>query len=163
MQCCYSVGSETPLNCRGASVGDSKTVHVVGAIIEREGSVCAARRSPERSAVRVSKCPSGKVDLAESTAQALRRLVLQELGIGITVGRFIDRSAGEAAGTTIELSCYEAILQGPDPASSTDHDALSWIHLDRLHEFEWAPGDIPIVDRLPESISMLNPTQFETP
>lgn len=144
-------------------MGDSKTVHVVGAIIEREGTVFAARRNPERSAGGLWEFPGGKVELGESPEQALRREVLEELGIGITVGRLIDRSAGEVAGTTIELSCYEAILQGPDPASSTDHDALSWIHLDRLHEFEWAPGDIPIIDRLPESLSMLNPTQFETP
>src|SRR5690625_2726231 len=95
MQCCYSVGSETPLNCRGASVGDSKTVHVVGAIIEREGTVFAARRNPERSAGGLWEFPGGKVELGESPEQALRREVLEELGIGITVGRLIDRSRSE--------------------------------------------------------------------
>lgn len=144
-------------------MGASKTVRVVGAIIEREGTVFAARRNPERSAGGLWEFPGGKVEAGETPEQALRRELHEELGIDATIGRLIDRSIGDVAGKTIELSCYEVVLHGSDPASSTDHDALTWVRLDRLNELKWAPGDIPIIARLPKSLSLPEATQDKAP
>lgn len=130
-------------------MGDSTTIRVVGAIIERNGAVFAARRNPERSAGGLWEFPGGKVEADETPEQALHRELHEELDIDTSIGQLLDRSLGEVDGTTIELSCYETVLQGPDPSSSTDHDALTWVPLDQLGELEWAPGDVPIIDRLP--------------
>jgi 8-oxo-dGTP diphosphatase len=130
-------------------VGDSNTIRVVGAIIERDGEVFAARRNPERSAGGLWEFPGGKIEVDETPEQALRRELHEELDIDTSIGQLLDQSIGEVDGATIELSCYEAVLHGPDPSISTDHDALTWVALDQLGELEWAPGDVPIIERLP--------------
>jgi len=134
-------------------VGERRLVRVVGAIIERDGTVFAARRSPERSAGGLWEFPGGKVEADETPEHALRRELREELGIDATIGRFLDRSVSEVDGTRIELSCYETMLTGPEPTRSTDHDALMWIALDQLNELTWAPGDIPIIGRLPRVLA----------
>lgn len=131
---------------------DSQTVRVVGAIIQRGATVFAARRNPERSAGGLWEFPGGKVESDETPEQALSRELQEELAIDVRVGALIDRSTSEVAGKTIELSCYEASLIGPDPSASTDHDAMTWVQVDQLHELDWAPGDIPIIQRLPRTL-----------
>lgn len=131
---------------------DSQIVRVVGAIIQREDTVFAARRNPERSAGGLWEFPGGKVEPGETPERALTRELQEELAINVTIGALIDRSTSNVAGKTIELFCYEASLLGPGPSSSTDHDAMAWVGLDQLHELAWAPGDIPIIERLPQRL-----------
>jgi 8-oxo-dGTP diphosphatase len=131
----------------------STTIRVVGAIIERNGTVFAGRRNFNRSAGGLWEFPGGKVEPGESPEAALAREIREELGSDVTVGELVDRSISKVESTTIELSCYAATLVGHDPHSSTDHDALTWIALDQLQTYEWAPGDVPIIARLPELLS----------
>lgn len=126
------------------------TICVVGAIIERNGTVFAGRRNPDRSAGGLWEFPGGKVEPGESPEAALTREIREELGSDVTVGKLVDRSTSAVGNTTIELSCFAATLLGPDPRSSTDHDALTWIAMDELQAYDWAPGDVPIIRRLPE-------------
>lgn len=128
----------------------SQIVRVVGAIIQRDGTVFAARRNPERSAGGLWEFPGGKVEPGESPEKALSRELHEELGIDVSVGPLVERSASEIDGMIIELSCYATTLRGPDPTFSTDHDSLLWVGLDRLHTLNWAPGDVPIIERLPQ-------------
>lgn len=129
---------------------ESQIVRVVGAIIQRDNTVFAARRNPERSAGGLWEFPGGKVEPGETPEQALSRELLEELSIDVSIGPLIERSASEVDGLTIELSCFATTLKGPDPTSSTDHDSLLWVGLDRLHTLDWAPGDVPIIERLPQ-------------
>lgn len=127
----------------------SERILVVGAIIERDGTVFAARRNPERSAGGLWEFPGGKVEADETPEQALTRELREELGVDVSIGELVDTSLSNVAGLTIELGCYLTELRGSDPVSSTDHDALTWVPLDQLEELDWAPGDVPIIKRLP--------------
>lgn len=127
----------------------SKRIRVVGAIIQRGNTIFAARRNPERSAGGLWEFPGGKVELGESPEEALARELREELSVDVSVGSFIDQSISEVDGATIELSCYAARLAAGEPTSSTDHDAMIWIDLDELDRLDWAPGDVPIIERLP--------------
>ena len=49
-------------------------IRVVGAIIERDGAVFAARRNAERSAGGLWEFPGGKIEAGETTVDALRPL-----------------------------------------------------------------------------------------
>lgn len=137
----------------------SKRVRVVGAIIRRNNTVFAARRNPDRSAGGLWEFPGGKIETGETPEEALARELREELDIEISVGALVDQSVSEVAGTTIELSCYTAELQGAEPTASTDHDAMAWVGLHELEQLEWAPGDIPIIERLPQTLPEAWPTQ----
>lgn len=125
-----------------------RVLHVVGAIIRRGDAVFAARRNPERSAGGLWEFPGGKVEPGETPQQALVREVHEELGVQIEVGKLVDRSQVTVGEVRVDLTCYEARLVGPEPTESTDHDALTWVPLAELGNLEWAPGDVPIIERM---------------
>lgn len=137
----------------------SKRVRVVGAIIRRNNTVFAARRNPDRSAGGLWEFPGGKIESDETPEKALARELREELDVEISVGALVDQSLSEVAGTTIELSCYAADLVGAEPTSSTDHDAMAWVDVHDLNQFEWAPGDVPIIQRLSQNLPEASPTQ----
>ncbi|ASK65906.1 DNA mismatch repair protein MutT [Brachybacterium avium] len=136
---------------------------MVGAIIRRSNTVFAARRNTDRSAGGLWEFPGGKVEPGETPEEALKRELREELDIDVSVGRFVDKSISDVAGVVIELSCYTATLVDTEPTSSTDHDAMAWIDLNDLDQFEWAPGDVPIIERLiltlPETWAAPGPTR----
>lgn len=142
---------------------DSPIVRVVGAVIVRDGTVFAARRNPERSAGGLWEFPGGKVEPGETPEEALVRELAEELSIIATVGVIVDRSLSTVGDKTIELSCYLTTLTGTEPVSSSDHDAMQWIPLPELGHWDWAPGDVPIIPRLPQRIAELRAPESEAP
>jgi 8-oxo-dGTP diphosphatase len=134
---------------------ESAVIRVVGAIVERDGAVFAARRNPDRSAGGLWEFPGGKIEPGESPEKALRRELQEELNVSVSVGPFVDRSLSDVGSVQIELSCYVAEFEGNDPVSSSDHDAMQWVPLTELSSLHWAPGDIPLLDDLPERLTSL--------
>ncbi|MEE1650239.1 (deoxy)nucleoside triphosphate pyrophosphohydrolase [Brachybacterium sp. J144] len=134
---------------------DSPVIRVVGAIVERDGAVFAARRNADRSAGGLWEFPGGKVEHGESPEAALRRELREELGVDVTVGEFVDRSLSDVGTARIELSCYAAQFAGEDPSASSDHDAMQWVPLTELSSLRWAPGDVPLLEGLPERLGSL--------
>lgn len=128
----------------------------MGAIVERDGAVFAARRNIDRSAGGLWEFPGGKIDPGESPEAALRRELQEELNVEVTVGPLVDRSLSDVGSTRIELSCYAAQFVGEDPYSSSDHDAMQWVPLPKLSTLQWAPGDIPLLESLQERLESLH-------
>ena len=135
---------------------ESPVIRVVGAIVERNGAVFAARRNADRSAGGLWEFPGGKVEAGESPEVALRRELQEELGVDISVGLLVDRSLSDVGSVRIELSCYAAEFEGDDPVSSSDHDAMTWVPLTELSSLQWAPGDVPLLEGLPERLASVH-------
>lgn len=134
---------------------ESPVIRVVGAIVERDGAVFAARRNTDRSAGGLWEFPGGKIEPGESPEAALRRELQEELNAEVAVGPFVDRSVSEVGDARIELSCYAAEFVGEDPDSSSDHDAMQWVPLAALSTLQWAPGDVPLLEDLQERLELL--------
>lgn len=134
---------------------ENPVIRVVGAIVERNGAVFAARRNAERSAGGLWEFPGGKIETGETPEVALRRELQEELGVDVAVGPFVDRSLSDVGTARIELSCYAAQFTGEDPTTSSDHDAMQWVPLTELSSLQWAPGDVPLLEGLPERLATL--------
>ena len=135
---------------------ESAVIRVVGAIVERDGAVFAARRNPDRNAGGLWEFPGGKVEVGESPEAALRRELKEELNVDVSVGVFVDQSLSDVGSVRIELSCYAAEFEGDDPVSSSDHDAMTWVPLTELSSLQWAPGDVPLLEGLPERLASVH-------
>ena len=121
-------------------------IPVVGAIIMRDGLVFAARRSPERSAGGLWEFPGGKVELGEDERDALRRELVEELGVEVRIGDLAARHTTTVGTALIDLACYWAELSSDAPAASTDHDLMAWFAPAELASLGWSPADVPIVE-----------------
>lgn len=122
-------------------------VQVVGAAIVRDGLVLAARRGPGRQLTGMWEFPGGKVEHGESPAVALAREIREELGVEIHVGSHIDTTVHEYSFATVTLETFIATITSGEPIAS-EHSELRWCTASDLGELEWAPADVPAVEKI---------------
>lgn len=122
-------------------------IEVVAAVFYRDGEVLACKRAPGKSAAGKWEFPGGKIDDDETPEHALAREIREELGISISVGDLVDRTATPVGDLVIDLACY-LVSSEEEPTRSSVHDDLRWLPADALPTLDWAAPDLPAVARL---------------
>jgi 8-oxo-dGTP diphosphatase len=122
----------------------AEILHVVAAVIVRDGCVLACRRNLERSAGGLWEFPGGKVEPGESPSEALAREIREELDVDVEVGELIHRGMTQVGAVSVDLSSYAVMLTDAVPTVSTDHDRLRWLEREELNSVEWAQPDRPV-------------------
>ena len=126
----------------------AEMLRVVGAVIEHEGKILVCRRRPEKAEGGKWEFPGGKVEPGESPHEALKRELLEELGLkDIKISELVNRETTESNYGQIDLACYRVSVHSL-PSSSTDHDALIWLSANKLKTLNWANADWPIVNTI---------------
>ena len=135
-----------------AAVGARVQVVVGAAIVDGE-RVLAAQRSEPPALAGFWEFPGGKVDPGETDEAALIRECREELAVDIMLGARVGRDwpIGEHGILRVWLA---GVVAGE--LTPIEHAALRWLTVDELHDVEWVPADLPIVDRL--AAMMLNST-----
>lgn len=122
-------------------------IHVVGAAIERDGTILAARRSAQMSLPGKWEFPGGKVEAGETPEASLARELREELGIEVEVGEFVASGEVPKGERVIRLDVYLCEWTNGELVAR-EHDALRWVRPDEMHELEWARADWPAVRAL---------------
>lgn len=120
---------------------------VVGAVLVRDGRILAARRSESMQLPGLWEFPGGKIEDGETPEEALRRELEEELLCTAEVGDHIETTTHEYDFGFVTLSTYLCTLIDGEP-QVTEHSELRWLRPDELREVEWAPADIPAIERL---------------
>jgi len=120
-------------------------LHVVAAVIIEGDRVLACRRRPDKTAGGRWEFPGGKVENGEAPDAALRREILEELGVEILVLDELTTDDTRVDDRMIRLRCLRSELVGTAPVSSTDHDRLEWVPVSKLSQLDWADPDLPAV------------------
>jgi len=121
-------------------------ITVVCALIIRNDTVLCAQRS-ERMALPLKwEFPGGKLEDGEAPEEALKREIMEELAIDITVGRALNVTEYTYKnGRTIRLLPYLATMASDQEPVANEHAELRWVKAFDLLDLDWAAADVPIV------------------
>ena len=109
----------------------------------------AARRTEPPALAGCWELPGGKVDPGETPQEALHREVREELGVEVELGAQVPGPLDGGRwplGASFAMTVWLARVSAGEPAPIEDHDELSWLRREEVHDFPWLPADLPIVD-----------------
>lgn len=124
-----------------------KQLVVTAAVIERDGKILIAKRKPGSHMALKWEFPGGKLEWGEEPRQGLAREIREELGIEIEVGDVAEVVAHTYEDRHIVLIAYRCKYRSGE-VQLLDVQAVEWVEPSALMEFDLAPADVPIVERL---------------
>lgn len=119
-------------------------IHVACAIIEHNGLVLAAQRSASMSLPLKWEFPGGKIDPGESPEQCLKRELMEELGITISVGPALKPATYSYPAFTVTLYPFVCAIETGE-ITLHEHAAIAWLPPEELFSLDWAEADGPIL------------------
>lgn len=125
----------------------AKDIHVVGAVIVANNQILCAQRGPSKTLPYKWEFPGGKIEQGETPGDALKRETTEELHCQIEVGEQIEHTVYEYDFGVVHLTTFFCKLLEGSPVK-TEHHALEWISQNELSKLDWAPADIPAIEKL---------------
>lgn len=129
------------------AAGNPTVTDVVAAVLHRNNTFLACRRSVHLTASGQWEFPGGKRNLDETAVEALQREIAEELNVRIVVGESLGKLTHRYTDKTIRLECF-LINHWNGEFELSDHDRMQWCSLDELTGLNLSAADIPFVDRL---------------
>lgn len=124
-----------------------KNIHVVGAVIFKDGKILCAQRGTEKSLPLIWEFPGGKIEEGEKPEDALIREIKEEMHCTIKIGEQIVHTVYEYDFGIVHLTTFYCKLVEGEPIL-TEHAAIKWLAPKELPSLEWAPADIPAIEKI---------------
>jgi 8-oxo-dGTP diphosphatase len=131
-------------------MADTKTpeiTRVTAAILINDEKIIIAQRKSTGKLPNKWEFPGGKVENNETPEQCLKRELKEEFDIDVSVGEYLGSSIYHYDHISIELLAYRTFWEG-GRFKLKDHDDFAWISLEHISEYDFAPADIPFVNKL---------------
>ena len=93
--------------------------------------------------------PGGKIEEGETAKEALKREILEELDMKISVGDRIKTVEYDYPTFHLSMDCFMCKIEEGTPILK-EHEAARWLDKSSLSSVDWLPADIEIVQILEE-------------
>ena len=123
-----------------------KTIEVVAAVIYKDGAYFATQRGYGEFEG-MWEFPGGKIELGESPETALKREIQEELGIDITIDKFLCTTEYDYPSFHLTMHCYLCEIK-PGVIELREHKSACWLTVEKLDSVKWLPADIKVVEML---------------
>ena len=121
---------------------------VAAGVIIHHHKVLIAQRKHGKSLEYLWEFPGGKLEEGETLPQCLKRELMEELNLPVTVGDFFMQSSFDYDFGTIVLNTYWATCEQEDLSFHPDHEQARWVTLAEIDEYTFPPADKPILSAL---------------
>jgi ADP-ribose pyrophosphatase len=122
-------------------------IDVVAAILINNNKILIAQRDEDDPLAGFWEFPGGKIEAGESPEQSLIREMQEEFCIDIEVKESFGSSTFQYAKGLIRLLAYICSWSGGVICSTVHHD-YTWVGISELDQFNFAPADQPLVEKL---------------
>ena len=128
-----------------------KTVVVAAAVLMENGRVLLSQRKADTHLAGKWEFPGGKVEPGEDPRDALRRELVEELGIDTEIGEVVDVTFHryDDADKAVLLLFFEAArTKGSPEPEARDVAAFQWAAADALAPERFPPADVAILAKV---------------
>ena len=125
-----------------------KTIHVVAAVILRDGEVFATQRG-YGAYKDYWEFPGGKIEPGETAEEALAREIREELDTEIAVEAPFEQVEYDYPEFHLSMQCFLCrVIRGS--LVLKEHEDAAWLDRERLDDVRWLPADETVISRLRE-------------
>ena len=118
---------------------------VTAAIIRKNNKVLVARRAPGEKLAGLWEFPGGKLEKGETLQECLERELEEEFGLITRSGKEVTSSIYTYEHGSFKIIALESrIISGK--IELRVHDKIQWVDIKALHDIDFLPADIAIVD-----------------
>lgn len=123
-------------------------IKVVAGILKKDDKILIARKREGKPLAGLWEFPGGKIEQDETPEESLVRELMEEMEIKISVKGYVGKSIYDYGnGKVVELLGYTAeIIEGD--IVLTDHDKYIWVTLSEINNYNLAPADTPLVEKM---------------
>ena len=123
-----------------------KFIEVVAAIIHRDGAYIATLRGYGEFDG-MWEFPGGKIEPGESSEDALKREIQEELGVDIVIEDLICTTEYDYPSFHLTMHCYLCRVEAGE-IELREHKSARWLRPEELGSVEWLPADKDVILRL---------------
>lgn len=126
-----------------------KKVEVVAAVIFHNNKILCVQRGDNKYNYIAFKYefPGGKVESGESNEAAIKREILEELSLEISIDSQFLTVNHEYPDFILTMHSFICSCDNPSIELS-EHIDFKWLDKTELKTLDWAAADVPIVDKL---------------
>ena len=96
--------------------------------------------------------PGGKIEVGETSQQALIREIQEELNVKIEVGELIDTIEYDYPTFHLSMDCFWCVVVDGEIILK-EAEAAKWLGIDELYSVDWLPADIVLIEKLQNSLT----------
>ena len=123
-----------------------KRIEVVAAIIRKEGRIFATQRGYGEWKD-WWEFPGGKMEPGETSEEALKREIREELSTEIRVDELLCTVEYDYPKFHLTLHCYLCSLV-TEALHLNEHEAARWLANDELDSVKWLPADREVIEKM---------------
>jgi 8-oxo-dGTP diphosphatase len=120
---------------------------VAGLVLEGERILITQRMADQPLPLKW-EFPGGKIEGGETPEAALRRELLEEIGVEVSVGRIWDVLFHAYPEFDLLMLVYPCRVQGPGQPRCCEVADLAWVQPLEMRSYDILEADSPLVERL---------------